>query len=281
LTWTTEEIDNSSNFPEDIPQHDSGIHNGYIEVFEDLWVWIFASAVPHQNTVLEIYSSTFSNSGTVPPDTTAPVIDTFFGEPVTIIEDTVFDDLDHVFCLDDIDGDISITMDIDGTVNTANRGVYFVDYTCTDSQLNETEKEIQYIVNKKSGGSGGSGTTPQGTSGGISTTTTVEDIILEQIPKLEDIPTLSTVTTVEELDRVEQMQERVEEARLSISDLFANLFSERLDVDTGERIDFAEEINNRVQQVRDTSLGETSDVIQERASPIADFIRDFFANIFG
>ncbi len=275
-SWNSEfvaTLNGTSSFQQD---YSEGEGTGMFSAFEDDFYWFIADVVGE----LTVLYSEIINTATIPPDTTPPVIGTFFGEPVALIEDTIFDDLDHVFCLDDIDGDISITMDIDGTVNTANRGQYFVTYTCTDTLLNETETEIQFIVNKKSGGSGGGGTTPQGTSGGISSTITVEDIILEQIPRLEDIPTLSTVTTVEELDRVEEIQETVEGVRLSISDLFSNLFSERLDVDTGERVDFAEIINDRVQQVRDTSLGETSDVIQERASPVLDFFRDLFSGFF-
>lgn len=257
------------------PHENEGQHQGFTSMFEDIWFWVFSE----NNTDLEFIISTIANSGTTPPDSTAPVIELFSSQPIQIIEDAVFDDFEHVFCLDDTDGDISMMMDIAGdTVNTGNRGSYFVDYTCTDVASNEDTLQVHYIVVKKSGGSGGS-LPPTVGSGGSSSPLAVDGVILKEVPQLKDIPVLS-VTTLDDLDRVEEIQQRTGQIGSSIGDLFANLFSQRLDADSGERVDFAEIINDRVNEVRDTSLGEASDTISDRASPVADFFRNLFSNFF-
>ena len=70
-------------------------------------------------------------------DTTAPVVTGV--DDVTIYVDATFDNLNGVSAIDNIDGDITSSIVITGTVDTATTGVYFLKYSSTDAAGNKTE----------------------------------------------------------------------------------------------------------------------------------------------
>jgi len=187
-------------------------------------------------------------------DTIPPVITVSQEQSIMILEGTVFDKFEFVTCFDSFDGDLTNSMITVGTVNTLSRTVQEVIYLCQDGELNNDDVTVSYAINKISTSSLGSSvtTTPFGQ---------------KVIPKLSDIPTLSVTDSTQQEPQ-------------TISDLFANLFSNRININTDDRIDFAEIVNDRVQGIRDTSLGETSDIIQKTTSPIVDFFRNLFAEFF-
>ncbi len=187
-------------------------------------------------------------------DTIPPVITVSKEQSIMILEGTVFDKFEFVTCFDSFDGDLTNSMITVGTVNTLSRTVQEVIYLCQDGELNNDDVTVSYAINKISTSSLGSSvtTTPFGQ---------------KVIPKLSDIPTLSVTDSTQQEPQ-------------TISDLFANLFSNRININTDDRIDFAEIVNDRVQGIRDTSLGETSDIIQKTTSPIVDFFRNLFAEFF-
>jgi len=219
----------------------------------DFFFGFFRSAVV---STLSFVSAFLLNTGGDSPDTTAPIISTLESQPIQIIEDSVFDFTDHVICLDDIDGDISVLMIVTGDVlNTGNRGSYLLDFECTDVATNTTNlNDVLFIVVKKAGGSGGSTTqTESGVSakGGVDTA-----------PSLSDIPTLSfQPDTQVSTDRV----------GTSIADLFASLFDNRI----------IEGITTPVPASQVSTPSPTVSDTVDRQSAILDSIRDFFRNLFG
>jgi len=85
-------------------------------------------------------------------DTTPPVISTSVPQPVPIQENSVYDEFEFVSCIDDIDGDITMSMSTVGTVDTANAQSYVVEYSCTDSATNSASSDIIYIIKRENSG---------------------------------------------------------------------------------------------------------------------------------
>ena len=184
------------------------------------------------------------------PDIVAPIISTTESELITILQDSSYNEFTSVNCIDDTDGLITNTMITVGTVDTSIRGLQTVEYTCTDEALNESTEIVTYIVKKKS--SSGSGGTSSGT-------------------QLSDIPTLSFQ------DSPSQQTPTPDRTGQSISDLLTNLFSNRIDVSSGDTI---------VESVPTSSIFNTpqsggSPTTSDRNFPIADFFSNLFSNIFG
>jgi len=205
-----------------------------------------------------------------PPDTTDPVITPNTSEPITLIQDSVFVPNEHVSCTDETDGDLTSTMNPEVQVDTSSRGVQTQVYNCQDTATNSANETISFIVKAKSSGS--SGGSSSSTSGGTATQSS--------IPQLSDIPTLSFT------DDARAVGDNAFRTGQSVSDLFSNLFSNRLSSEDGERIDFAQEIRDRVQDaipdsVSPNSQSGSSPTLPERASPVADFFRNLFGGIFG
>ncbi len=148
-----------------------------------------------------------------PPDSISPEISAIDSEPITLIQDEPFEAFEHVQCIDDVDGAIVPNGNfwyVGGiTIDTSVRGTQTQDYTCTDSATNNTLETISYIIKKKS--TGGSGGSSSSTSGGVQST--------NDIPKLSDIPTLSFS---------DSPSQQTTPKGQSISDLFANLFDNRI-----------------------------------------------------
>jgi len=71
------------------------------------------------------------------PDTVAPVVTGV--DDVTIYVDATFDNLSGVSSIDNVDGDITSSIVITGSVDTSNVGVYFLKYSSTDAAGNKTE----------------------------------------------------------------------------------------------------------------------------------------------
>ncbi len=192
-----------------------------------------------------------------PPDSISPVISATVSEPISIIQDSSFDAFEFVDCNDDVDGAIVPNGDFatDGgiTIDTSTRGSQLQDYTCTDSADNNTLETIQYIIKKKSSSGGGSSSTSSGTSSQSS------------IPQLSDIPTLSFK------DSPSQQTPTPARTGQSISDLFANLFADRLN--PTENIPQAQSVFNSGQ-----SSGSPA---SDRSSPVADFFRNLFSGFSG
>jgi hypothetical protein len=204
---------------------------------------------------------TFLIDDVVIEDTEPPDIVVLTQEPITIFEGETFLPFEHVNCNDNIDGDITNNMDYSPTPDTSRRGIYNVDYQCIDFSDNQTDKTVQYIVKKISTGGGGSSS---GTSGGTESST----------PSLSNIPTLSF-----------SPDEFVGETGSSISDLFSNLFSQRLDAETGET-SILDSIQEQIQELRlpteqSPSVSTPSPATSDRPSPVAEFFQNLFANFFG
>ncbi len=205
--------------------------------------------------LVESYQGMGFTLGFASSDEVAPVISATVSEPISIIQDSSFDAFEFVQCIDDVDGTIVPNGDfwyVGDLVDTSTRGSQTVDYTCTDDADNNTLETIQYIVKKKSSSGGGSSSTSGGTSSQSS------------IPQLSDIPVLTF------LDRDPRMIEPPTERR-SISDLFASLFSDRLN--PTENIPQAQSVFNSGQ-----SSGSPA---SDRSSPVADFFRNLFSSWFG
>jgi len=193
-----------------------------------------------------------------PPDTVAPVISTTESQPITIIQGSSFNAFEFVDCNDDVDGAITPNGNfwyVGGLVDTSIRGSQTVDYTCTDSADNNTLETVSYLV-KKASSSGGTSSS--------SSTTSINSNTGESIPQLSDIPTLSFQDS--------PSQQGVDEGS-SINDLFSNLFSNRLN--PVEPTD-SQPVNSPFFNSPQSSGSPSS----ERASPVADFFSNLFANLF-
>ncbi len=197
-------------------------------------------------------------------DTIAPIIIVTKEQSIMIIEETIFDEFEFVICEDSFAGDLTNSMITTGTVNTLKRTVQTVDYTCSDGS-NQSDISVSYAVNKISTSSGSSFPVPT-------------------VPQLSDIPTLSVK------DSPTQQTQPVGEG-VSISDLFSNLFGQRLDVSTGETIldSFRERIDEIIEPVQEVqqqvtqtseSISSVTNTVSERVTPIADFFRNLFSNFF-
>ncbi len=152
-------------------------------------------------------------------DSTPPVISAIGSEPIKIIQDSTFLPFENVQCIDDVDGNITNNMDYSPTPDTSVRGLVNVDYQCIDSSSNQADETIQYLIQKKSSGSGG------GSSSLFDSLQPLSFGNQEPIPKLEDIPPL-----------VQSPQSQVSDEPRFFERLFADLFQNRLGVD-GERVD--------------------------------------------
>jgi len=76
-------------------------------------------------------------------DTTAPV---FSGvEDTTVLRDESFDPLAGVSATDDVDGDVTSSIEVAGTVDMAAVGTYFLRYSVSDAAGN-TREETRYIT---------------------------------------------------------------------------------------------------------------------------------------
>lgn len=235
------------------------------DAFDDIFAFVFTEQVTNPFDTLTIFVAILPNSGTNPPDTTAPIISTIGNEPILILENTVVDYTDYVVCLDDIDGDISMSMIVVGDgLNTSMRGTQNVTFSCTDEATNNIQESIQFIIKKQSTSSGGgsSPSTSQTTSGTQSST-----------PSLSDIPPLSLTGGTP-----------AKEGGQSISDLFANLFQNRLNPTNAQpQKSIAEQIQERVGEIRNIpaqSVPSTSPASDNRPSPITDFLNNLFGGFF-
>jgi len=77
---------------------------------------------------------TLSKASTTPADTTAPTITLPSDNSVLVGE--AFDSVDGVTATDDTDGDLSSSVTVDGTVDTATPGEYTLTYSVTDAAGN-------------------------------------------------------------------------------------------------------------------------------------------------
>ena len=87
---------------------------------------------------------TATQSVTVTPDSTRPIIVIDGDNPLIITEGDTYSD-PAVTCTDDVDG--SLTPDVSGTVDPNTPGTYTVTYTCTDSSLNPATATLRVVVN--------------------------------------------------------------------------------------------------------------------------------------
>ncbi|MBN2504538.1 MAG: carbohydrate binding domain-containing protein, partial [Bacilli bacterium] len=94
------------------------------------------TAVPTTVTTTEPTTTTAA-------DITPPVISGV--EDEVIFMDSVFDPLEGVTALDDVDGDVTASITYTGAVNTAAEGVYFLKYSVSDAAGN-TQQESRYIT---------------------------------------------------------------------------------------------------------------------------------------
>jgi PKD repeat protein len=84
------------------------------------------------------------------PDTTAPII-TRIGEPsLSIIQGSIYTDLGAT-ALDDVDGDITSGIVINGVVNTAVPGTYTITYDVKDAAGNAAEQVTRIVTVEKKG----------------------------------------------------------------------------------------------------------------------------------
>lgn len=79
-------------------------------------------------------------------DTQKPTIK---AENITVYQGTVFDPFTEVTAQDNVDGEISQKINMVGTVDTSQEGVYTLTYTVSDTSHNETEKirEVTVVPN--------------------------------------------------------------------------------------------------------------------------------------
>jgi hypothetical protein len=105
------------------------------------------------------------------PDTTSPVITLLGDNPQEIDHNEAYVEAGAT-CSDDIDGDISGSVVIGGSVDTGTVGQYFVTYDCQDTATNDATQEIRTVnVNEvvvvSSGGGGSSAITSGGIGAGV------------------------------------------------------------------------------------------------------------------
>lgn len=74
--------------------------------------------------------------GPPPPDETAPILTLIGGTSISVVLGTSFTD-PGATAIDDRDGDISASIQITGTVDTADKGDYTLDYSVSDAAGNE------------------------------------------------------------------------------------------------------------------------------------------------
>ncbi len=238
----------------------NGSWNEHAFAFDDVFGWIRTTTDTIFDDTIEFWKGVLPNSASTSPDTTAPVIDTFLSEPISIRENSVFDFTDHVFCLDDIDGDITIGMSIIGDpLNIAMRGVQTETYSCTDVATNNSQLTVQYLVKKQSSSSGG---------GGSSAFDNIQPLALSgqqsEPPRLEDIQPITREPVVDDSPRFFER-------------LFADLFQNRLGVD-GERVDQGIEtaqsaVATGQQAVQGFQNSQASNVLQQIFDRIFSFFR--------
>ena len=179
---------------------------------------------------------------TAVPDLIPPVITANEQEPITILLDTLFVPNEHATCIDDVDGDLTSTMNPEIQVDTSVRGSQTQDYGCQDTATNQTFETFQFIVKKKStGGSSSSGT------GGTTSSS----------PSLSSIPTLS----FQDSPSTQQGEGR------SIADLFASLFDNR--------------ITDGITTPAPSGSSPSPASTESRTNPIAEFFQNFFMRLFG
>ena len=87
---------------------------------------------------------TATQSVTVTPDSTRPIIEISGDNPLTITEGDTYSD-PAATCTDDVDSGLSAT--ISGTVNSTAPGTYTVTYTCTDLSDNTATVTLRVVVN--------------------------------------------------------------------------------------------------------------------------------------
>lgn len=215
---------------------------------------------PNSSTPSSYWTVTSRN-----PDLIPPVITANISEPIPIMLDKAFDPLQFVSCNDNKDGDITNSMISVGTVDTSDRGSYTVEYTCTDIAvaLNSNTQEITYVVQKPSTGIT-SGTTLDSLQGlgGTTDVQTLDDVPTEQPTESTDIglPLLSF-----------QDGEMVTSDGVSIADLFANLFGDRI----------TEGITSPAPSVSSPSgVSSGSPAPTQTTNPVVSFFQNLFANFF-
>jgi len=194
---------------------------------------------------------------------------------VTVLQHSTYIEL-GVVGIDNFDGDISDDVKItcagsgsgSGTgggtgqgstcnLDTSIRGSVILKYNLKDEAGNKADTIERLVVVQKQSTGGGSSSSSSGTT---STSTGVS------IPQLGDIPPVTN-----QVDEVSPITRTVEETGESISDLFANLFENRLN--PSEPV---EQTNSIFSSPQSSSSPTTSD----RPSPIADFFSNLFSSFF-
>jgi len=224
-------------------------------------------------------------------DAIMPLISPTAGEPITLLQNDSFTAMDYVVCVDAEDGVIvaGANFGTDGgtTINTANRGVQIQDYTCTDAGSNIELESVEFLIQKESG-AGSFSTSSSGQSSGSNPEPTSLSDIPEPTTSLSSIPTLSFQGDIGDADGS------------SITDLFSNLFSNRIDSETGKTViesvsdsalnSFSPEPSttgepvqggfNLVNTISDSLNRQPSDS-SSGGSPISEFISNLLSSIFG
>lgn len=195
-------------------------------------------------------------------DTTDPVISATESEPITIIQDSVFDEFEFVTCIDDTDGDITNSMTTMGTVDTSDRNTYIVEYNCVDTALNESDLEVEYIVKRVSTGSGAGGSGVTSNIGGQTDAQT----------SFSNVPTLSFSGESGVSPETPQL------GSTFFEDLYASFFQ-----DTPERQQVQQQIDQNAQQlgqqVAETAISTATSIgSSERTTQIGE---NLFDNIVG
>ena len=185
-------------------------------------------------------------------DTIFPNITFSLSSPVEVYQGDTLNELDFITC-DDSTEDITNVVTIDTPVDMSSTGVQTVTYSCIDVGSNESTVAVDYFVKKPQSGGGGSSSSSPSTSGTSQSST----------PQLSDIPTLSFQSDDTRTESTEGS---------SISDLFSNLFSNRLN---------PTEPTQQSQPFFSSPQSSSSSITSDRPSPVADFFSNLFSNIFG
>lgn len=192
-------------------------------------------------------------------DTTPPVIASVETQPITVLQDTVFDPEDgHVTCTDDNDGDITGSIVVESNpVDTSDLGVYLVTYSCEDASENGVQTQIEFIV-KRLGTGTGSGTT----NGALSFGSQNENQVQRDF---SNVPPLTNPLTGEPMEEtVAQVQEQLSPFEQLFAGFVENFQQQSVVSD----------------QITSGQVVPSQDAGGFTSNPIADFFNDIFGAFF-
>lgn len=204
-----------------------------------------------------------TNFISTPPDSTPPVISAITTEPIILMADQSFLFTDFVSCIDDVDGDITLTkLVIDsGSIDTSSSGIQTQSYTCEDTETNSASATIEFLIKRVNTTGGGSVGSLEGIGG-------VQSGLSIDVPAPLTVP-IRTVTPTDEIpseiDRIFDLFSFLDTFRLSPDD---GTIQEVAPVESG----LGEGVDARVAELRAEQA-----IVDERPNPIADFFSSLFA----